>query len=142
MPSRAAKARARARALAADKGLRCEERRRRQQAPPASPCDEKGQASLVLFDSPDLDVAFVEAAGPEAPAILADILDRTGFYAQSTLLGTALDVKDPEAPKALRTLAHMVVGWDEDWGDLFLLHLASPDAARSATTRCWPSPWR
>ena len=50
-----------------------------------------------------------------------------GFYAQSTLLGTAADVRDPEAPKALRTLAHMVVTWDEDWGDLFLLHLAAPD---------------
>ena len=39
----------------------------------------------------------------------------------------AIDVRDPEAPKALRTLAHMVVAWDEDWSDLFLLHLASPD---------------
>ncbi len=52
---------------------------------------------------------------------------RTGFYAQSALLGVALDVRDTEAPKALRTLAHMVVAWDEDWGDLFLLHLAAPD---------------
>jgi hypothetical protein len=70
---------------------------------------------------------LVEAAGPDAPPLLAEILDRAGFYAQSTLLGTALDVHDPEAPKALRTLAHMVVGWDEDWSDLFLLHLAAPD---------------
>jgi hypothetical protein len=89
--------------------------------------DEKGSASLVLFDSADLDVTLVEAAGPEAPEVLAEILDRTGFYAQSTLLGVALDVKDGEAPKALRTLSHMVVAWDEDWSDLFLLHLASPD---------------
>jgi hypothetical protein len=115
-----------ARAIAAQKGLRTEEDDPKAGA--ARFADEKGQASLVVFDSPDLDVTFIEAAGPEAPAILTDILDKTGFYAQSTLLGTALDVKDPEAPKALRTLAHMVVGWDEDWGDLFLLHLASPDA--------------
>lgn len=114
-----------ARAVALEKGLRCEEDDAAAGA--ARFADEKGAASLVLFDNPDLDVALIEAAGPEAPPILADILDRTGFYAQSTLLGTALDVKDEEAPKALRTLAHMVVAWDEDWGDLFLLHLASPD---------------
>lgn len=83
--------------------------------------------NLVAFDSPELEVTFVEASGPNAPPILADILERTSFYAQSTLLGTALDVRDEEASKALRTLAHMVVGWDEDWSDLFLLHLASPD---------------
>jgi hypothetical protein len=111
------------RAVALAKGLRCEE----EDAGATRWADPAGKASLVTFDSPDLDVALVEAAGPEAPPILADVLDRTGFYAQSTLLGTALDVKDPEAPKALRTLAHMVVAWDEDWSDLFLLHLASPD---------------
>jgi hypothetical protein len=114
-----------ARAIAAEKGLRCEEDDAAAGA--ARFAREDGKASLVLLDSPDLDVALVEAAGPEAPAILADILDRTGFYAQSTLLGAALDVRDSEAPKALRTLAHMVVAWDEDWSDLFLLHLASPD---------------
>lgn len=84
-------------------------------------------AAIVVFDSVDLDVAFVEASGPEAPKALSAILDRTGFYAQSKLIGTALDVRDPEAGKALRTLAHMVVAWDADWADLFLLHLASPD---------------
>ena len=109
--------------VALAKGLRCEG----EEAGAARYADEQGRASLVTFDSPDLDVALVEAAGPEAPGILADILDKTGFYAQSTLLGTALDVRDPEAPKALRTLAHMVVAWDEDWSDLFLLHLAAPD---------------
>ena len=36
-------------------------------------------------------------------------------------------MRDEEAGKALRTLAHMVVAWDEDWSDLFLLHLAAPD---------------
>jgi predicted nuclease of predicted toxin-antitoxin system len=90
--------------------------------------NEKGTASLVTLESPELEVLLLEAAGPDAPPVLADILDKTGFYAQSTLLGTALDVRDPEAGKALRTLAHMVVAWDEDWSDLFLLHLASPDA--------------
>src|SRR5262249_47854419 len=77
----------------------------------------KDRASLVTFESPELEVLLIEAAGEEAPPVLAEILERTGFYAQSTLLGTALDVKDPEAPKALRTLAHMVVAWDEDWSD-------------------------
>jgi hypothetical protein len=86
--------------------------------------DERGKVAVVTFDSPELDVLLVEASGPEAPPLL----ERTGFYAQSQLLRTALDVRDPEASKALRTLAHMVVAWDEDWSDLFLLHLASPDA--------------
>lgn len=113
------------RAIALEKGLRCEEDDTAAGA--ARFADDKGQASLVLFDSPALDVALVEAAGPEAPPLLADVLEKVGFYAQSTLLGVALDVQDPEAPKALKTLAHMVVTWDEDWSDLFLLHLASPD---------------
>jgi hypothetical protein len=86
-----------------------------------------GKASMVVYDSAELDVTLVEAAGGEVPEVLADVLERTGFYAQSTLIGTALDTKNPEAPKALRTLAHMVVAWDEDWSDLFLLHLAAPD---------------
>ena len=85
------------------------------------------KASFVIFDSPDLEVMLLEAAGEDAPPILAQVLDRTGFYAQSQLIGTALDIGDPEASKSLRTLAHMVVGWDEDWSDLFLLHLAAPD---------------
>jgi hypothetical protein len=89
--------------------------------------NEGGSAALLVIDSPDLDVAVVEATGPDAPPILAEILERTGFYAQSTLLGVALDLQDPESPKALRTLAHMVVAWDEDWSALFLLHLAAPD---------------
>lgn len=111
------------RAVAEAKGLTVEE----QDAAAGAVRYAKGGLSVVTFESPELEVLLVEAAGGEAPAVLADILDRTGFYAQSTLLGTALDVKDPEAPKALRTLAHMVVAWDEDWSDLFLLHLASPD---------------
>ncbi|HVY45990.1 MAG TPA: hypothetical protein VHB21_08930 [Minicystis sp.] len=86
-----------------------------------------GSAHFAVMQSPELDVTLVEGSGSEAPPLLAKILERTGFYAQTELLGTALDVRDEEAPKALRTLAHMVVGWDEDWSDLFLLHLASPD---------------
>jgi len=55
-------------------------------------------------------------------------LDKTGFFAQSALLGSAYDVGTEDARKALTTLAHMVVVWDGDWADLFfLLHLASPD---------------
>ena len=84
-------------------------------------------AAFVLYDSPELEVLLIEATGADAPETLAKVLERTGFYAQSQLLKTAIDVRDPEAPKALRTLAHMVVAWDEDWSDLFLLHLASPD---------------
>ncbi len=114
-----------ARAVAEAKGLRCEEEDATAGA--ARFASESGKASVVVFDSADLDVAFVEAVGPDAPPVLAEILDRTGFYAQSTLLKVALDTRDPEAPKALKTLAHMVVAWDEDWSDLFLLHLASPD---------------
>jgi hypothetical protein len=98
-------------------------------SPPApSPSQGEGvKASFVIFDSSELEVMLLEAAGDDAPPILAKVLDRTGFYAQSQLIGTALDVRDPEASKSLRTLAHMVVGWDEDWSDLFLLHLAAPD---------------
>ena len=110
------------RALALDKGLHPEE----EESGAARYVNDQGVA-LVTFDSAELDVMLIEATGPEAPPILAAILERTSFYAQSALLGVALDVKDSEAPKALRTLAHMVVAWDEDWGDLFLLHLASPD---------------
>jgi predicted nuclease of predicted toxin-antitoxin system len=113
------------RAAAQAAGLRCVEDDAAAGA--ARWAEDKGAATLVTLDSPDLDVMLVEAAGGDVPPILAKILDKTGFYAQSTLLGTALDVRDPEASKALRTLAHMVVAWDEDWSDLFLLHLASPD---------------
>jgi hypothetical protein len=109
------------RGIALEKGLKVEE-----EDAGAARLGKEG-ASLVTLDSAELDVLLLEAAGSCAPEVLADILDKTGFYAQSTLLGTALDVKDEEAPKALRTLAHMVVAWDEDWSDLFLLHLASPD---------------
>lgn len=89
--------------------------------------NDAGSIAFVVFDSPELEVTLIEASGGDAPPILAKVLDKTGFYAQSQLLKTALDVRSSEASKALKTLAHMVVAWDEDWSDLFLLHLASPD---------------
>lgn len=89
--------------------------------------NDAGNVAFVVFDSPDLEVMLIEASGGDAAPILAKVIEKLGFYAQSQLLKTALDVRSPEASKALRTLAHMVVAWDEDWSDLFLLHLASPD---------------
>jgi hypothetical protein len=88
---------------------------------------EKGAAALVARDAADLDVLLVEATGEEAAALLGPILDKAGFYAQSTLLGTAFDVLDEEAPTALQTLAFMVVTWDADWRELFAGHLAAED---------------
>lgn len=114
-----------ARSILEESGLRVEDSDDKAGVVRLASSSEK--AAFVLFDSPDLEVLLIEATGPDAPGPLAKVLDRTGFYAQSQLLKAALDVRDPEAPKALRTLAHMVVAWDEDWSDLFLLHLASPD---------------
>jgi hypothetical protein len=84
-------------------------------------------ASFVVLDRDDLEVTLVEAQGGDAVAALGALLKETGFFAQSALLSSALDVSTADARKALVTLAHMVVAWDEDWADLFLLHLASPD---------------
>lgn len=114
------------RAMLEGEGLRCEEEDAAARV--ARFAAERGAAVVVTFDSPELEVLLLEASGADAPPILANLLEKTGFYAQSQLLRTALEVRDPEASKALRTLAHMVVAWDEDWSDLFLLHLASPDA--------------
>jgi hypothetical protein len=86
-----------------------------------------GVASLVVLEREDLEVTLVEAQGGDAAEPLGAILKQTGFFAQSALLSSALDVSTADARKALMTLAHMVVAWDEDWADLFLLHLASPD---------------
>ncbi len=114
------------RPILSDKGLVVEEEDDKARAFRAA--NGSGSANFVVLESPELDVTLVEASGADAQPIIAAILDRTGFFAQSRLLGIALDVREAEAPKALRTLAHMVVAWDEDWSDLFLLHLASPDA--------------
>jgi hypothetical protein len=89
--------------------------------------NEAGTASLASRDSEPLEVTFVEASGEDAMPVLAKILDEAGFYAQSTLLGTAFDVRDEEAPSALATLAPMVVAWDDPWRELFQLHLGAGD---------------
>ena len=90
--------------------------------------DADGASSVILFDSEELGVRIVEADGEATTPILAELLEATGFYAQSTLFGTAYEVRDEEASDALATLAHMVVAWDEGWKELFKLHLAAPDA--------------
>jgi hypothetical protein len=84
-------------------------------------------ATFVVLERIDLDVTFIQADGSDAVQPLAAILDKTGFFAQSTLLESAFDVGTEDAKKALLTLSHMVVAWDADWADLFLLHLAAPD---------------
>jgi hypothetical protein len=86
-----------------------------------------GGASFTVLERDDLDITLVEAQGVDAAAALGALLKKTGFFAQSALLESAFDVATEDARKALLTLAHMVVAWDSDWADLFLLHLASPD---------------
>ncbi len=84
---------------------------------------------LVLFECEPLDVTFLEASGGDAVPLMKVLLDEHGFVPQSVLWTEAIDVGQPKlASRALRTLAHMMVVWDEDYVDLFLLHLASPDA--------------
>ena len=83
--------------------------------------------SFVVLERVDLEVTFIQGDGGDAVAPLAAVLQETGFFAQSTLLESAFDVGTEDAQKALLTLAHMVVAWDSDWADLFLLHLAAPD---------------
>ena len=83
--------------------------------------------ALVTLERPDLGVVLLQAHGPTTVDRLGPVLERTGFVPQSRLLGRAYDVATPGASAALTILAHMVVLWDEDWADLFLLHLASPD---------------
>jgi len=115
-----------ARAVALDAGLTCVEDDAA--SGKARFADAAGTAALSIIDSPDLEVTLIEASGEGAPPVLGKILDQTGFYAQSTLLGTALDLRDEEASQALETLAHMVVAWDKDFADLFALHIGAPDA--------------
>jgi hypothetical protein len=92
--------------------------------PPSAPPMTEG---LVTLERPDLGVTLLQAYGPGTPDRLAGVLEKTGFIPQSRLLRQAYDPGHAEAKKALTTLAHMVVAWDDDWADLFLLHLASPD---------------
>ena len=89
--------------------------------------DSPESASFVVLDRPDLEVTLVEAQGNGAVGALGALLKETGFFAQSALLSSAFDVGTCDAKEALLTLAHMVVAWDDDWADLFLLHLAAPD---------------
>jgi len=98
--------------------------------------DERGQRALVIFDNAELDVVLIEGTGSGAVPLLQDILAATGFIAQSKLWASALDIGTPDSTTALAILAHQVVCWDDDWIDLFLLHLASPDAVvrRQAVT--------
>jgi len=85
------------------------------------------KAAFVVFDNPDLDVVLVEAEGDAAVPTMQKLLELTGFLPQSKLWGEALDIGEPRATTSLKILAHMAVAWDDDWTDLFLLHLASPD---------------
>jgi hypothetical protein len=82
---------------------------------------------LVTLERPDLGLVLVQAYGSGTVDRLGSVLEVTGFVPQSQLLSKAYDVGTPEAAQALSALAHMVVSWDGDWADLFLLHLASPD---------------
>jgi hypothetical protein len=89
--------------------------------------DRDDADAIVTLRREDLGVTVLQAYGRTTPDRLGPILEATGFVPQSSLLRRAYDVGQDDARKALTTLAHMVVVWDEDWADLFLLHLASPD---------------
>ena len=85
------------------------------------------RADFVVFDNEALGVLFLQGDQAGCVPVMAKILEATGFVPQSKLWGEAIDIGTPEAQRALKILAHMAIGWDEDWTDLFLLHLASPD---------------
>ncbi|GAC1576203.1 MAG: hypothetical protein NVS3B20_07780 [Polyangiales bacterium] len=89
--------------------------------------DERNQARLVALERPDLGVRIFDAQGEGAAEHVRDILRRVPFVPQSKLLREAIDVGSPRASKALLILAHMVVSWDDEWSDRFILHLAAPD---------------
>lgn len=91
----------------------------RYEAPPSD--------AVVTLERPDLGVIIVQASGATTVDRLGPVLEKTGFLPQTRLLGRAYAIGEGGAPAALTILAHMVVAWDEDWADLFLLHLASPD---------------
>ena len=90
---------------------------------------EEEACQFVVMDNAALDATLVDASGEDSVDILKALLDQHGFLPQSVIWETALDVAQPkEASFALRMLAHMTVAWDADISDVFLLHLASPDA--------------
>lgn len=97
--------------------------------------DERGKLNVVVFDNQELEIVLLHGSGAGSVAVLKAILDLTSFCPQSLLWQGALDIGDPAATRALKILAHMMVRWDDDWVDLFVLHLASPDAiVRNAAT--------
>jgi len=85
-----------------------------------------GAVWIGLTDEEALDVVLLRAAGAAAVPCAGQLLELTGFFAQSELLATAEDTDDPEAEQALATLAHMVCTWDDTWQRLFSLHLDNP----------------
>src|SRR5688572_4262547 len=78
---------AHARPLLEALGLRCEDEAAGARV--ARLVNEGDTARFVLFSSPELEVLLVEASGGDAPEALAQLLDKTGFYAQSELLRAA-----------------------------------------------------
>ena len=82
---------------------------------------------ILVFDHQGAGMVLVEARGAAAVPHMQRILERTGFVPQSKLWGAALSISNEDAAASLTLLAHMAVAWDEDWSDLFILHLASPD---------------
>ena len=82
---------------------------------------------FVLFDNQELGAVLLEGEGDSVVPVIKTVLDQTGFVPQSKLWGDALAIGEDRAGPALRLLSHMAIGWDEDWTDLFVLHLASPD---------------
>ncbi len=90
---------------------------------------EDDRCRFVLLECEPIDATLLQGSGEGAVPLMKALLDEHGFVPQSVLWNEALDVGQPKlASRALRTLAHMMVAWDEDFVDLFLLHLASPDA--------------
>jgi hypothetical protein len=90
---------------------------------------ESQKMGFVLFEHPDLGVLLLEADGAEVVGLMRRILETVGFIPQSALWQAAMRVEDTkQAREAVTALAHMVVAWDDAWQELFMLHLASPDA--------------
>ena len=82
---------------------------------------------ILVFDHAPAEVVLIEARGGAAVPAMQRILNQTGFLPQSKLWEAALDIGEEAALASLSLLAHMAVAWDEDYSDLFILHLASPD---------------
>ncbi len=89
--------------------------------------DGGGNMHIIVFRHDEAHTVLVEARGAGAVVHMQRILAVTGFVPQSKLWAAALAIGGDEAPQSLSLLAHMAVAWDEDWSDLFILHLASPD---------------